>query len=351
MVPGARASTAVCTDANLNILRSVAVLAVFVCHFLQVLAGCKYGEYSAFGVDTYALGRLGVLIFFVHTSFVLMQSLERTRLSGFPLMRHFYIRRIFRIYPLSTCLILASVVLFIPANALGVTYEWQGFGWLWANLLLVQDIAGVPHVSGPLWSLQYELAMYLILPVLFLILKNLNIKNSLVTIYLTGSILMFSPIRRFAPCFLAGVVAYKLAGTVRPHIPAWLWCPALLGVVASYCLSPLSGLSAMKDNLSCLMVGALIPVFQRNRGVIAGAAAQIAKYSYGIYLCHTPVLWLLYRKLTLPGWGSAILLLPATAALSAACFHFIEHPMIQLGTRLANRASSKRELQVVAAIS
>src|ERR1041384_8135671 len=197
-VPGVRAITAVSLDANLDILRSVAVLAVFVCHFLQVLAGAKYCDYYAFGVDTYALGRIGVLIFFVHTSFVLMQSMERTPLSGFPLLRHFYIRRVFRIYPLSTCLILTAVVLCIPKNALGLAYEWQGFGWLWANLLLVQDIACVPDISDPLWSLQYELEMYLILPVLFLILKNCNIKTSLVTIYLTGSMLMFSPIRRFA---------------------------------------------------------------------------------------------------------------------------------------------------------
>src|SRR5580704_7033323 len=93
-------------DSNLNILRSIAVLAVFVSHALQVMARCRLGEGRAYGVDTFALGRVGVLLFFVHTSLVLMQSLERTKLGGWPLMRHFYIRRAFRIYPLSVCLVL-----------------------------------------------------------------------------------------------------------------------------------------------------------------------------------------------------------------------------------------------------
>lgn len=65
-------------NSNLDILRSVAVLAVFLCHLLQVMAGCKFGERLAFGIETYSLGQIGVVIFFVHTSLVLMQSMERT---------------------------------------------------------------------------------------------------------------------------------------------------------------------------------------------------------------------------------------------------------------------------------
>src|SRR5438045_2701232 len=95
-------------DPNLDILRSIAVLSVFLAHALQVVAGCKPHEYLAYGIDTSSLGRIGVLIFFVHTSLVLLRSLERTgaNLSGWSLIRYFYVRRAFRIYPLSSCLIL-----------------------------------------------------------------------------------------------------------------------------------------------------------------------------------------------------------------------------------------------------
>ena len=82
-----RAIEKVGVDSNLDILRSVAVMAVFVTHTLQVLAGCKVGEALAYRIDTRSLGEVGVLIFFVHTCLVLMQSLERagTDLSGWSL--------------------------------------------------------------------------------------------------------------------------------------------------------------------------------------------------------------------------------------------------------------------------
>jgi len=159
-------------DPNLDILRSVAVLAVLVAHVLQVTAGCKYGEHLAYGIETYSLGTVGVLIFFVQTSLVLMQSLERARTirRGWALIRWFYIRRAFRIYPLSVGMILLSIALSIPPNAVGVPYRWQGARWLLANLLLVQNIPGIPEVASPMWSLPYEVQMYLVLPVLFLLL-------------------------------------------------------------------------------------------------------------------------------------------------------------------------------------
>src|SRR5690242_10083259 len=98
-------------DSNLDVLRSVAVLSVFLTHALQVMAGNTFGDHLAYGMDTYSLGRIGVLIFFVHTSLVLMESLERTatKLCGWPLIRYFYIRRAFRIYPLSIFLILLAM--------------------------------------------------------------------------------------------------------------------------------------------------------------------------------------------------------------------------------------------------
>ena len=345
-----RAITTVSPDANLDILRSVAVLTVLTCHFLQVIAGCRFGERFAYGVDTYALGRFGVLIFFVHTSLVLMQSMERTKLSGLPLMRHFYLRRAFRIYPLSVCLILTAIAFSIPANALGVTYQWQGWRWLLTNLLLVQDLAGVEHISGPLWSLQYEVEMYLVLPILFLALKTFKVTASFVVIFMTGVVLsIVSPPCRYVPCFLAGVIAYRLLGRVRAHLPGWLWYPALAGVVAAYNLTPFSDKNTLKNILLCLVVAALIPLFKRNHGRIAAGAFHIAKYSYGIYLCHTPILWLLYRKLSMSNWQRAIWFILAMGVLPWACFHLIEHPMIRLGTHLANRRPVKPRLVTAAA--
>jgi peptidoglycan/LPS O-acetylase OafA/YrhL len=56
-------------SANLDVLRATAVLMVFCHHLLE------YGYFSERRVS--GLGQFGVLIFFVHTSLVLMMSMER----------------------------------------------------------------------------------------------------------------------------------------------------------------------------------------------------------------------------------------------------------------------------------
>jgi peptidoglycan/LPS O-acetylase OafA/YrhL len=333
-------------NSNLDILRSIAVLAVFVTHALQVIAGCKFGEYIAYGVETYSLGKIGVMIFFVHTSLVLMQSLSRAEinLSGWRMIRYFYIRRAFRIYPLSISLILVSIAFSIPPNAVGLPWRWYGVRWLLANILLIQNATGMDpafsSVSSPLWSLPYEVQMYLVLPLLFLVLRAPGWGVRLISIYIIGAVLSLSyPIFLYVPCFLAGVIAYKLLGTVRSYFRAWLWCPAVLGTVALYVQTPHQ--SWLKDASICLGVAVLIPLFEENSGVIAYAAAQIAKYSYGIYLCHTPILWLLYRKMTIPDWQRPIWLVILTGAASVACYHVIEHPLIRFSAGLANKVHVK----------
>jgi len=331
--------------ANLDILRSVAVLAVFAAHSFQVMAGAKFGEHYAFGIDTYSLGRVGVLVFFVHTSLVLMQSLERmeARISGWPLVGAFYIRRAFRIYPLSICLVVLSIGLRIPPNALGISYQWRGMRWALANLFLVQNIADVNNISSPLWSLPYEVQMYLLLPLLYVVLRARRRMLLFAGIYVIGAFLsLLHPLFRYFPCFLGGILAYLLLGRVRPRFAGWLWYPAVTGVVIFYVCSPYSDGSWLKDVLICLLVGTLIPQFQNNRGPLTDGAARVAKYSYGIYLCHTPLLWLIYQRLSIPDWQRAIWLFLAVGTVSVACYHAIEEPLINAGTRVAGRVARRR---------
>src|SRR4051812_41143854 len=83
-------------SSNLDILRAVAVLAVVVSHAL-ILTTPNPAPDALFN-----LGHVGVLIFFVHTSYVLMLSLERqSQKAPDRLWSRFMIRRVFRIYPLS----------------------------------------------------------------------------------------------------------------------------------------------------------------------------------------------------------------------------------------------------------
>jgi peptidoglycan/LPS O-acetylase OafA/YrhL len=225
-------------------------------------------------------------------------------------------------------------------------YQWLGMRWLIGNLLLMQHVFAVEPASTPLWSLPHELQMYLVLPVLFWWLKGHGI-GRLIAVYAGGVALsaVFPYLWTgrghllfyFVPCFLGGVLAYGLGSVVAPRAPAWLWSPALLAVILAYVRAPYADTSWVKSSLLCAIVGLMIPWFRSSRGAGSKVAAWIARYSYGIYLAHTPLLWLIYRHSTMRGWQAAALFLIAVISVSAAAYHLIEAPLIRLGTRIANR--------------
>src|SRR5215475_12688960 len=80
-------------SANLDLLRAIAVLLVLTQHLMVRL----YIDH-VWWIPSNCLGWFGVLLFFVHTTLVLMESLERQQEGIFG---PFYLRRFFRIYPLS----------------------------------------------------------------------------------------------------------------------------------------------------------------------------------------------------------------------------------------------------------
>src|SRR5207247_7825315 len=99
------------------VLRSIAVLLVLVDHVCRHYFVDRIGRFAV--VD---LGLFGVLLFFVHTSLVLMHSMQRSGLTGWALLRNFRIRRFFRIYPLSVVAVLTAVAFQLHANGRQLQY-------------------------------------------------------------------------------------------------------------------------------------------------------------------------------------------------------------------------------------
>jgi peptidoglycan/LPS O-acetylase OafA/YrhL len=90
------------------------------------------------GWDISWLGVVGVFMFFVHTSLVLMWSLGRK-----PHILDFFIRRIFRIYPLAVTAVLVTVLFHIPTlhRLNGDSYfVWMGTKNLVSSLLLLENM-------------------------------------------------------------------------------------------------------------------------------------------------------------------------------------------------------------------
>ena len=155
---------------NLDVLRSLAVLTVMIDHLVPTLVARGLAVPAWLVEITAHIGQAGVLAFFVHTSLVLMYSLGRmsSHHQGLPLIGRFYVRRAFRIYPLAVACIALVLLFRVPAMTWRPTPAVTG-PVIAANLLLVQNLWTRQSVLGPLWSLPYELQMYVALPVLFLV--------------------------------------------------------------------------------------------------------------------------------------------------------------------------------------
>src|SRR5271157_2339629 len=153
---------------NLDVLRAFAVLAVAGCHLYQYC-----GVSPRFAEFDFNFGTGGVLFFFVHTSLVLLLSMQRMTTNN--LTWSFYIRRAFRIYPL--CWVCIALVLATGlTNTVPDQFAQIGGRGALVNLLLIQNIIRYPNVEMPLWSLPWEVQMYLFLPAFFLFFKKHNQK-------------------------------------------------------------------------------------------------------------------------------------------------------------------------------
>ncbi|HUF82120.1 MAG TPA: acyltransferase [Burkholderiales bacterium] len=326
----------------LDTLRAVAVLLVLGAHLSEVFA--------ALGVPSiepwhWHIGRLGVLLFFVHTSVVLMMSLQRTPLDGPGLAVDFYIRRAFRIYPLAIVTILGVAAAGIPPVPWGQPIAATP-AVLGSNLLLVQNLTGAPSVLTPLWSLPLEVQMYLVLPVVFFAIRGGRRLSVAVLLWLGGVLVGLgvpmngAHMAAFIPCFMSGVLAYCLAQRRSADLPFWAFGLALaagiLGYVALSALEP-----ARHSRLAawgiCVGLGLLLPRFRETSSpLLRRAAAGSAKYSYGIYLSHMVSMWLVF--VVLPGQPLMIQLALLAALLvlvPMALYHTIEAPFVRLGASCA----------------
>src|SRR5271156_6116060 len=283
---------------NLDFLRALAVVLAVLGHTLAFFGVPA----RVWLIEPYCIGRMGVLLFFVHTSLVLMQSLERE-----PNATVFLARRIFRIYPLAMLAIAATVAFHIPQSRI---LPHHFIGWdadstdILANVFLVQDFSSRVAILGPTWSLTYELLMYLLLPFIFLLIRA---RNCAIWLYLTGivaSVLIrqvpvvcgYAPLFcfwYFMPCFLPGVVAYQLLKTQKSKLPAYGWPVALTTVCFMYTLMHKADYSVYAF---CGLIGLLIPRFEQIKSrALTCTCHCVAKYSYGVYLCHFAAIYLAFE--------------------------------------------------------
>jgi peptidoglycan/LPS O-acetylase OafA/YrhL len=321
---------------NLDMLRTLAVACVVVGHLAHTL-----GWDAIRGYDFATLGRMGVAVFFVHTTLVLMLSLQRHGAAPLP----FYVRRAFRIYPLAMVMVLLTML-----DA--ARYEPIDWKLIASNLLLVQNLTGHESRPAPLWSLPLEVQMYVVLPLLFALARRTSALLRLALLWLaavaaalaTSHDGVASSLLQYVPCFLPGVLAFILRRTM-PRLPWWS-LPAFVVLCALVvpCLHATGVPEAPLFWTMCAALGALIPGTRELRlALLARSAATVAKYSYGIYFTHLVSMGVAF--VAFPGLPRVLqwaIFFAALASLSCAAYRWIERPGIAFGVRLAERIGTPR---------
>jgi peptidoglycan/LPS O-acetylase OafA/YrhL len=332
-------------SSNLDVLRSLAVTFVVLSHVLIDNSLTRIGNFH-----TQTLGTLGVMIFFVHTCLVLMCSLERqdsapTRRS---LALSFLIGRVFRIYPLSI-----FVVVMLATIGAGLHRHLTPLA-LVSNIFLVQNLTGSESITPVLWSLPFEVQMYLFLPALYWLTRS-NARQGwhrVLALWCACVVLvgvfrwlgLNADLIKFFPCFLPGVLAYCLRKE-RQRWPAGMLFSYVGLMAIVYPLMVGFGASAtVLAWMICLGLGVLIPVCGDVKALwMTKGGSIVARYSYSIYLIHVSVLDVAFHRLKGISSASAwLVFIGGVAVLSYAAYHMIEKPGIGFGHMLVDRMALLR---------
>ena len=226
-----------------------------------------------------------------------MLSLERARTDGAALFGSFYLRRFFRLYPLSMFCVTAGLRSrhqSAPGRGDPPLDGGRSISPIWRSPSICTY---TDEMVGGLWTLPLEVQMYVALPFLYL-------ASRAAPVWRLGPHLarLHSPrdpaagdewpaVRlAYAPCFVAGVLAWRLSKSLRRRIPGWLWPVAFAATWTVFLVAPREAALYFRWAF-CLTLGLAIPWFEEMRvRPLVRSTHLIAKYSYGIYLSHVAVM-------------------------------------------------------------
>ena len=256
-------------------------------------------------------------------------------------------QRIFRIYPISIIVVILSFFIIYYKNLTGLDPK-----LFWSNIFLIQNLVyynelpGVKSIPTVIWTLCYEVQMYIILPFLYLLTKKSDCKKLMIFLYIICVIFILvnkyfnTPlfnITKYFPCFISGVLGYiYFKENTRKISCIYLISYLLLSII----FYPIIVAKNIPENLLgvifCFILGLLIPLTKEiSFKFVNNFSKQIAKYSYTIYLFHGFVINT-FIHLQVPYLIKIFLIILALSFVCYVIYNFIENPMIKLGKKLSN---------------
>lgn len=364
----------------LDALRAIAVLLVITLHIAEQLAGpstcgrppficqplpngqlqlpfaSQWGMPLAHWAHWLDFGRIGVVLFFAISGFVIPFSLRPTQTNA---LRNFALHRFFRLYPAYWLSIIVSAWLVWCVHD-GLSLNTHMLRVMLVNATMLQGFTATPDVLGLYWTLKIELIFYILCATLHWLgaLHNPRLIILAAWALLLTSKGAFGPHLTYTPAMgeIIQNLSIMLWGCACRHMfDRTLSKPARLMVIA-YCVAQLTWPLRAYWLHSHHHVGDMAWIMQAISYASACALfwlgtfmlplrlpplAWVGRVSYSAYLFHPAVLYLsvyLLKKapssfaMPMPFWLITIMAL--TLLCSAASHHWIERPAIRLGRRL-----------------
>ena len=351
-------------DAALDGLRAVAALSVFGFHaWLYTLSDVHVAAApNTLTNELFAQLRIGLVLFFVLSGFLLYRAWVRSALAGTPgpATATYAVRRAGRIIPAYWLAIIGSALLLYPlAGSPGVRLppiELLPLFFIFAQNFSAQTLL---KLDPPMWTLAVEATFYVVLPLIgWLALRAGRRRNTQLVIpilLLLGGVLFnyilaqqnapplswSKSLLAMLPYFAIGMLAAVLIERRSPSLRSTrLWIALGLVLVAADLVMQIEGLASLRviRDLPAATGFALIVVAaaaRPPRSLEWRPLVWVGAVSYGLYLWHVPVLLVLRANGLMPlsPWGATLVGLPISLLLGWLSLRLVEKPAMAWSRR------------------
>ena len=306
-----------------------------------------------FAFQTLFNGVAAVFVFFVISGFVMGVNADTDRGLSIAYYWRFIVRRFFRLMPM---------VVFSVTFALLLRYIFESEQYTFRqifNFLTLRDFT----VNGPLWSLQIELAVSAIYPLLLFFTARMGPMGAV--ILLLGSILQIALVTThgfvpsFLPSFILGLLVPTLGKWMVERVArifgSYIVLFAAFVLYSSSLLTWGLGLVSQSFYIAQMTIGSFYIVcwvlYGMPQGLGSflnhGLAQTLGRLSYGLYALHFPIVSVVANHISgrsgLPALLQELLTLviavPIIVVMAYAARILIEEPFMNLGRRLTKTPS------------
>ncbi|WP_162940094.1 acyltransferase family protein [Gryllotalpicola protaetiae] len=312
----------------------------------------------------FSRGDSGVDIFFVLSGFLITSILMRGARQGRIDFAKFYWGRALRLLPVYFAVMAVAVAIAVAWHLGGSTLRGALFSFLYVSNWAAGSGEGLGLLTHT-WSLSIEEQFYLVWPLALIGIVTVSRGNgrkaaigvgvltvlaylALLACWFGGTSTTFA--WNFTPargmellvgCSLALVVS-EFKGVRLPgaawHLPDILGLASVAGLIAIANVQPhsewfemlvewplVAGVTALLI-LVCLNRDAKVT----QRALSLGPLTTVGKMSYGLYLWHFPVFFVIDASIGLEHWSAKLLAMGIVAAIVPLSYRFIEQPFLRL---------------------